>query len=418
MIKKNSTSLPLPFNELGFCGAPDARAKKRPRKLLPPLNVAGLFAGIGGVELGLARSGHSALILSEIEAGANEVLRVRFPEVALQGDIRNIHKLPAGIDLLTGGFPCQDLSQAGKGAGILNGKQSSLVAEVFRLIKTHEVPWVLLENVSFMLKLDSGQAMNVLAAAFEELGYKWAYRVVNSLAFGVPQRRERVIFLASLHSDPREVLFADEAEEPTVEVDQVGLQACGFYWTEGIRGLGWAVNAVPTLKGGSTIGIPSPPAIVFPSGLVGTPDIRDAERMQGFPANWTKPASNVVKDSMRWKLVGNAVTVDIFSWVGKRLRRPDSAGAAVLGWPMKKAGGWPKAGWNVGDGRFGTLLSAFPLCKDRPNLEDWLKYPVKPISLRAISGFLERTGRSSLRFPPRFLETLSEFKLLLQTNKI
>ena len=95
--------------------------------------------------------------------------------------------------------------------------------------------------------------------------------------------------------------------------------ACGFYWTEGIRGLGWAVDAVPTLKGGSTIGIPSPPAMVFPLGLVGKPDVRDAERMQGFVADWTQPAESVVRAGHRWHLVGNAVTVDVATWIGERL---------------------------------------------------------------------------------------------------
>src|SRR5690606_35704194 len=78
----------------------------------------------------------------------------------------------------------------------------------------------------------------------------------------------------------------------------------GFYWTEGIRGLGAAVDAVPTLKGGSTIGIPSSPAILLPNGRVVTPDIRDAERLQGFPADWTQPAETVARKSVRWKLVG------------------------------------------------------------------------------------------------------------------
>jgi len=380
-----------------------------------PLNVVGLFAGIGGVELGLQKAGHHCELLCEIDAAAKAVLNARFPEVRVHDDVITLVTLPSKIDMITGGFPCQDLSQAGKGAGILNGSRSSLVSEVFRLIRTHNVPYVLIENVSFMLKLDSGRAMNVLASAFEELGYKWAYRVVNSLAFGVPQRRERVIFLASSNEDPRTILFADEVEEPQTEIDVVGKVPCGFYWTEGIRGLGWAVNAVPTLKGGSTIGIPSPPAIIFPTGFVGTPDIRDAERMQGFPADWTEPACGVAKASTRWKLVGNAVTVDLFTWLGQRLRRPNLCGTRVTGWPMKKTGGWPRAGWNIGSGRFGSAISSYPVLNDRPDLTVWLKYSPKPLSLKATSGFLERTERSSLRFPPDFIEVLRTHKKRMES---
>jgi DNA (cytosine-5)-methyltransferase 1 len=329
--------------------------------------------------------------------------------------VTTLRKLPEGVQLLTGGFPCQDLSQAGKTAGILGGTRSSLVGEVFRIIRKHDVPWVLLENVPFMLKLDSGAAMGVLADAFEALGYKWAYRVVNSLAFGVPQRRERVIFLASKDGDPREVLFADEVAEPAVTENAVGKSACGFYWTEGVRGLGWAVDSVPTLKGGSTIGIPSPPAILFQDGRVATPDIRDAERMQGFPADWTRPAARIARDSCRWKLVGNAVTVDLFQWVGRRLRSPDARGTKVPGWPLRAKVGWPKAGWNCGDGRFGTDVSAFPCLVPREPLEQWLRYPLKPLSPRAIDGFLSRTERSSLRFPPGFIELLRKYQRQLKS---
>src|SRR5262249_20157701 len=156
--------------------------------------------------------------------------------------------------LVAAGFPCQDLSQAGKTTGIA-GARSGLVGEVLRLLEAHRTPWVLLENVPFMLQLARGEAMNVITSALESLGYYWAYRVIDARAFGLPQRRRRVYLVASNVADPRTVLFADDAghiEEPKLNGHAV---ACGFYWTEGIRGLGWAVDAVPTLKGGSTIGI-------------------------------------------------------------------------------------------------------------------------------------------------------------------
>ena len=104
----------------------------------------------------------------------------------------------------------------------------------------------------------------------------------------IPQRRRRVYLLASRSENPEEYLFGEDAGEPDKE-HHAG-RACGFYWTEGLRGLGWAVDAVPTLKGGSTIGIPSPPAIWMPDGRIVTPDIRDAEQLQGFDPDWTKPA--------------------------------------------------------------------------------------------------------------------------------
>jgi DNA (cytosine-5)-methyltransferase 1 len=165
-----------------------------------------------------------------------------------------------------------------------------------------------------MLRLDEGSAMARLVSEFEERGYRWAYRVVNSLAF-VPQRRERVFFLASLDDDPADVLLVDETAPINVQT-RLNTHAHGFYWTERTRGLGWGPDCVPTLKNGSTVGIPSPPAILLTNGVIVTPDIRDAERLQGFRANWTKPAESVGRASLRWSLVGNAVTKPVLRGSG------------------------------------------------------------------------------------------------------
>lgn len=368
------------------------------------MRVAGLFAGIGGLELGLARAGHRTEILCEIEPGARAVLSSKF-DVALHDDVCTLRELPSAVDLVVGGFPCQDLSQAGRTAGI-EGARSGLVGEVFRLLEKHRSPWVLLENVPFMLQLSKGRAMEVIVAAVEALGYHWAYRLVNSRAFGVPQRRERVLFLASREGDPRDVLFADVANEPVVSIDAVGKRACGFYWTEGIRGLGWAVDSVPTLKGGSGLGIPSPPAIVLPTLEVVTPDIGDAERLQGFESDWTLPATEVTRRGHRWKLVGNAVTVDVAAWVGRRLLHPSTRGRDVDAVPLERKSAWPRAAYNVDGQRMEARISSYPVNVPRKKLERWLQFEPVPLSAKATAGFLSRTNHASLRFPPRFLDAL------------
>ena len=99
-------------------------------------------------------------------------------------------------------------------AGI-RGKRSGLVRHVFRLLDRRRMPVVILENVSFMLQLEKGSAMNRLTQAFEDRGYRWAYRTLNSLSF-LPQRRERVFFVAShCDVDPASVLFADDVAPQT-----------------------------------------------------------------------------------------------------------------------------------------------------------------------------------------------------------
>jgi len=258
-----------------------------------------------------------------------------------------------------------------------------------------------------MLQLARGEAMNVITSALEYLGYSWAYRVVDARAFGLPQRRRRVYLVASNQADPRTILFADEVglvDEPKLNGHPV---ACGFYWTEGIRGLGWAVDAVPTLKGGSTIGIPSSPAILLPNGEVVTPDIRDAERLQGFPAGWTKPAERVAKKGVRWKLVGNAVSVPAAAWVGRRLARPGRVLEFATS-PMGQSRRWPTAAWNVGTGRMSVAASEWPVKNRYTSLIAFLRYEGSPLSAKATSGFLRRTEIAKLRFPPGFIQALKE----------
>lgn len=370
---------------------------------LDPLQVVGLFAGIGGIELGLGQANHETKLLCEIEPTAVNVLEAHFRNTKKERDVCAMKGLPKGTELVAAGFPCQDLSQAGKTAGI-TGSRSGLIGEVFRLVEKKKVEWLLLENVSFMLQLGRGRALDVIMTELERLGYKWAYRVANSRAFGVPQRRERIYILASLHHDPRNILFVDNAPEPR-DARSFREVACGFYWTEGLRGLGWAVDSVPTLKGGSTIGIPSPPAIIFPSGRIAKPDLRDAERMQGFEEDWTQPAEAIAKRGARWKLVGNAVTVSAAAWIGKRLRSPgayDPTGDVELG----TSESWPTAAWNIGSGRHRAQLSTWPLQIESEPLESFLRYQTFDLSVRATAGFLSRAEIAKLRFPPGFLEAV------------
>lgn len=372
------------------------------------LTSVGLFSGIGGIEEGLRRAGWQTRLLCEIDPAARAVLRQRFPGVKISSDIKELAGLPE-VDLVTAGFPCQDLSQAGTTKGI-NGRKSGLVREVFRLLgeRNRVQKWVLLENVPFMLQLDGGRAMRVITTGLEDLGYTWAYRTVDARAFGLPQRRKRVLILASKTEDPRDVLLSGDNPPAYLSARKRPL-ACGFYWTEGNTGLGWAIDAIPALKPGSAISIPSPPAIWLPRPRkIVTPDVRDAERLQGFPVDWTRPAVNCdgCSERERWRLIGNAVNVRVSKWIGKKLRNPGRHDTH-MDTKQGKNDRWEPAGWGRKGERYSTNVSEWPAQYRYRSLAEFLAYEGTPLSSRAASGFLRRARSSKLRFQPGFLEDIA-----------
>jgi len=372
------------------------------------MTAVGLFAGIGGLEEGLRRSGAAkAELLVENWTPAQDVLRVQFPDAKLDDDVCDLDSLPK-VDLLTAGFPCTDLSQAGRTAGI-TGQASGLVSCVFDLLESADPMWLVFENVRNMLVLDKGNAMRYLVGKLEAERYRWAYRLVDSRSTGVAQRRQRVIILASRTENPADVLLADDAGEPSNGhyLDD----AFGFYWTEGLRGLGWAQDAVPTLKGGSTVGIPSPPAIwvkaAEPGRRLVVPSIEEAEELQGFDRGWTEPAKSPRSNGPRWRLVGNAVTVSVSEWLGNKLRCPGKHD------PRNRTpvtdGRWPVAAWGDGGKVYRADVSMWPVRLPYRHLLGTVAHAsAQPLSHRAAAGFYSRMQRAKLRFDDEFAADVAE----------
>lgn len=390
-------------------------AKTKTSRALKPtqgrtLTVAGLFAGIGGIELGLGRSGHESHILCEIDEAASAVLKQRFQDTRLHDDVATL-KSVKGIDLISAGFPCQDISLAGTRAG-LDGKRSGLISEVFRLAEKHKTEFLLLENVQHLLRLSRGANMHIILDELERLKYRWAYRVIDSRGFGLPQRRLRVIFLASRGDiDPADILFSREAQ-PDFDDSISDLKAgysYGFYWTEGKRGVGWAENSVPTIKGGSGLGIPSPPAVfVSDLGIAGTPSIADAERLQGFESGWTEVliGGRPARPGQRWKMVGNAVSVPVAEWIGQELAElkgnVDHSRLSALN--EKRA--WPNAAYGNGNKRYAVTISTHVSCGQHTPISDFLVDPLKPLSEKALRGYIHRARTGTKSFPKGFIEAL------------
>ena len=369
------------------------------------LESAGLFAGIAGFERGFSLAGVETVLLCESDELAQSVLKRRFPDVELVADVKDLMSLPERISVVTAGFPCQDLSMAGSKSGIA-GSKSAIIEELFRLLEHRQVPWVVIENVYFMLHLAKGAGMALILKRLEELGYSWAYRVVDARSFGIAQRRRRVFIVASTAGDPRSVLLVDDADEvcwPRVDMTK----PIGFYWTEGRSGSGLTGDAIPPLKSGSAIGIPSPPAVLLPSGRVVTPTIEAAERLQGFRSGWTSTLRCKRARRHRWRLLGNAVPVPVARWIGNRLLKPGEY-LSQRDYCVGENRPWPTAAYNVGEGRVAAKVSLNPV-KCRPGrLSAFATSSWPDLSKRALSGFIARATAidTRLKYPDGFLATL------------
>lgn len=171
--------------------------------------VGELFAGISGFGLGFERAGMRVAWQVEIDAKAREVLERHFPDAARFEDVTKVGDLEP-VDLICGGFPCQDVSVAGKRAG-LAGKRSGLWSEFHRIIALNRPRWVVIENVPGLLSSNGGRDFAVILSGLVELRYGVAWRILDSQYFGVAQRRRRVFIVGSLGDGcAAEILFERE----------------------------------------------------------------------------------------------------------------------------------------------------------------------------------------------------------------
>ena len=158
------------------------------------MRVGSTFSGVGGFDLGFERAGMSVVWQAEIDEWSRRVLRWHWPDASIFDDVRSVNREAGGVDLLCGGFPCQDLSVAGKRAGF-KGERSSLFFEFARIADELKPRWIVLENVAGLLSSSEGRDFGILLATLAELGYGCAWRVVDARFFGVPQRRRRVFIV-------------------------------------------------------------------------------------------------------------------------------------------------------------------------------------------------------------------------------
>jgi len=171
-----------------------------------------LFAGIGGFRLALERAGHTCVGFCEIDKFARQTYKANFNTegevewhditAVTDEDVRQL----GSVDIITGGFPCQSFSVAGKRGGF-NDTRGTLFFEIARIARILKPRYLLLENVKGLLNHAGGDTFFTILNTLAELGYWWEYQVLNSKDFGVPQNRERVFIVGHLGGEPRRKVF-------------------------------------------------------------------------------------------------------------------------------------------------------------------------------------------------------------------
>ncbi len=247
---------------------------------MKPLTHGSLFAGIGGFDLGFERAGIKTVWQVEIDTKARMVLAKHFPSAERFTDVRDCGaRNLRGVDVICGGFPCQDISNAGYKAGI-DGERSGLWSEMFRIIGEIRPRFVCVENVAALLIRGIGRVLGDLA----EIGYDAEWDTFRADEFGAPHPRERIFIVAYPHSDRLET-YPDE----TVLRGTFG---------------GRRPNGHLSAMGCENVWFEARPIGARPMGV----------------------GNGISADVDRLRMLGNAVVPQIAEWIGRRIVMANAAG--------------------------------------------------------------------------------------------
>ena len=326
------------------------------------INHLDLFSGIGGFHLGLEKAGFEVnAFSSEIDKYANQVYKHNFKNSTYVGTVTNIrgHELPR-IHAITFGSPCQDFSIAGKRKG-LGGKRSSLINHAIRLIHECRPSFFIWENVKGTFSSNNGADFTAILQAFADVGgYRIEWQLLNTKWF-LPQNRERIylvgytpkrrgskVFPIGQNYRPTDELQGQQGNTCTLTTRYTAnengsyiierqLDAQVKIKTNNSKGydiatpgdsINYAVLNSKTRRGrvgkgqASTLDTQSQQGVLTDNKRIRRLTPIECERLQGFPDNWTlEGIEGPISDRQRWKMIGNAVTVDVVAEVAKRIKQ-------------------------------------------------------------------------------------------------
>ena len=314
--------------------------------------------------------GWTAAAYSEIEKFPSQVLAHHYPDVPNVGDMTKFKEWNIGsIDLLVGGTPCQSFSVAGLRKG-LDDPRGNLMLTYLAIADQYRPRWLVWENVPGVLSSNGGKDFGVFLGALGELGYGFAYRILDAQYFGVAQRRRRVFVVGYLGDwraaaavlFERHSLSGDSAPSRekrkeaaggithglvggvpevmcTLRASGAGFDRTGNSNTEHetyipigafkpgqsaqAHSIGYEDEMAPTLEAGT--GGNNKPAVHVGMAVRRLTPV-ECERLQGFPDNYTdiQPKGKATPDGPRYKALGNSMAVPVMAWIGKRIQEVEN----------------------------------------------------------------------------------------------
>lgn len=268
--------------------------------------VGSLFAGIGGFDLGFEQAGFTTAWQVEINDFCREVLRDRFPHAKQLTDVRTCLPELERVDVIVGGFPCQDVSSMGKRAGLV-GERTGLFFDAMRIVGELKPRWLVLENVVGLINSNDGKDLEKVIETLAEYGYVGFWRVLDSRYFGVPQKRRRVFMVAGLGQYPPAEFVADSS--PINLLSKSPIAAETGAWQE----------PMPTLLAG------------FPSGTdvaINGSNIVAVANGRREMVEWERTAGDYgfckgldETDRATARAAGNAVCPQVAEWIAKILMK-------------------------------------------------------------------------------------------------
>lgn len=288
----------------------------------PPMRFGTLCSGIEGAAVAFSPLGWELAFSSEIDEFCCAVLATRYPGVPNYGDIEQATSLPA-VDAIVSGTPCQSFSVNGKRAG-MDDPRGRLALRFAEILRREHPKWIIWENVPGVLSSNGGRDFGAFLGTLVQLGYGFAYRVLDAHFFGVPQRRRRLFVVGRYGSAshaaavlferpscrchvaaPREVRERRDGVQPVAKETLYG-------WT-GDETPKFGVECCPTLRayqGGEGVG-------VIGESIFRRLTIEEWELLQGFPPGYTD--IDGASDAARRRAIGNAFCVPVMRWIGQRV---------------------------------------------------------------------------------------------------